>query len=371
MKRKFYSQREIVIAGLLVLAATPSPVHAAASLNAGYVETNLVSDLPGIARHQDARALNSWGIVAGPASVWVNHNHSGSTVVYGPFGTVHPYAINIPAPGGGANAGAPTGLEFNRTPQFVLTNAHKHAPATFLVATEDGTIVAWNQTINGSNAVIMADRSGADAVYKGVAIVRDTNDAPLLFAADFHNGQIDVFDGGFHYLRSFTDPDVPGGYAPFNVRNIRGRLFATFAKQLGPDAEDDEPGPGNGYVDIFDTDGTMLRRFATRGALNSPWGLAVAPRNFGVFSHALLVGNFGDGRINAYDILTGKLLGHMTHADGSDLAIPGLWGLTFERDELPEKESFFVADRLYFTAGPNDEDDGLFGIIRPVNRQAR
>jgi uncharacterized protein (TIGR03118 family) len=115
----------------------------------------------------------------------------------------------------------------------------------------------------------------------------------------------------------------------------------------------------------------MLRRFATRGALNSPWGLAVAPRNFGVFSHALLLGNFGDGRINAYDLLTGKHLGHMTHTDGSDLVIPGLWGLTFERDELPEKESFFFADRLYYTAGPNDEDNGLFGIIRPVDRRAR
>jgi uncharacterized protein (TIGR03118 family) len=155
------------------------------------------------------------------------------------------------------------------------------------------------------------------------------------------------------------------------VRNIRGRLFVTFAKQGLPDAEDDEPGPGNGYVDIFDTDGTVLRRFASAGELNSPWGLAVAPRNFGKFSHALLVGNFGDGRINAYDLLTGKHLGHMTTPEGTDLVIEGLWGLTFERDELPERESLFTANRLYFTAGPNGEDDGLVGFIRPVNRLVR
>jgi uncharacterized protein (TIGR03118 family) len=367
MKRKFNTSNSLLIAGLLALAAT-SGASPAATLNVGYVQSNLVSDLAGVARHQDARALNSWGIVAGPSSVWVNHNHASVLVAYNASGAAHPFAVNIPGPTGG---GAPTGLEFNRTLSFNVTNGMKHAPATFLIATEDGTIVAWNQAVNGSNAVIVADRSGADAIYKGLAIVRDTNDAPLLFATDFHNAKIDVFDGDFNYVTSFTDDTVPALFAPFNVRNIRGRLFVTFAKQGLPDAEDDEPGPGNGYVDIFDTDGTVLRRFASTGELNSPWGLAVAPRNFGKFSHALLVGNFGDGRINAYDLLTGKHLGHLTTPEGADLAIPGLWGLTFERDEFPERESLFTANRLYFTAGPSDEDDGLVGFIRTVNRLVR
>jgi uncharacterized protein (TIGR03118 family) len=369
MKWKFNTSNSVWVAGLLTFAAT-SGALSAATLNVGYLQTNLISDLAGVAKNRDPRALNSWGIVAGPGSIWVSHNHGSVLVGYNASGAGHSFAVNVPAPGN-TGGGAPTGLELNRTLQFNVTNGVKHAPATFLIATEDGTILAWNFAVNGTNAVIVADRSGADAIYKGLAIVRDDDGAPLLFAADFHNARIDVFDGGFNYVTSFTDTNVPAPFAPFNVSNIRGRLFVTFAKQGLPDAEDDEPGPGNGYVDIFDTDGTVLRRFASEGDLNSPWGLAVAPRDFGKFSHALLVGNFGDGRINAYDLLTGKHLGHLTRPDGSDLVIEGLWGLAFDRVEIFEKESLFTANRLYFTAGPNDEDDGLVGYIRPLNRFAR
>ncbi len=168
-------------------------------------------------------------------------------------------------------------------------------------------------------------------------------------------------------MQSFADTNLPALFAPFNIRTIRGRLFVTFAKQKLPDKMDDDAGPGNGFIDIFDTDGTLLRSFASNGALNSPWGMAVAPIRFGKFSHALLVGNFGDGRINGYDLLTGKLLGNLTHADGSDVVIEGLWAISFERDELFEHESDFRAQRLYFTAGPNEESDGLFGFLRPVS----
>ena len=208
----------------------------------------------------------------------------------------------MPAPGGGP--GAPTGLVFNDSHQFNLTNGMFHAASAFLISTEDGTIAAWNRFITGSNAVIVVDNSASGAVYKGLAIVRDTNNAPNIYAADFHYGKVDMFDGQFRFVRSFTDPDLPDLFAPFNVRNFRGRVFVSFAMQKLPDKHDDQSGPGNGFIDIFDTDGTLLRRFASGGALNSPWGMAIAPGNFGRFSRALLVGNFGDGRINAFDLLT-------------------------------------------------------------------
>jgi len=181
------------LALLLTFASCPLLIAAGASSNVGYVRTDLVSDVAG-AKHQDPHALNSWGIVAGPRTVWVNQNHAGVTSAYGAFGTVHPFVINIPGPAGSTNAGTPTGLELNNTRQFIITHGTKTAPATFLMSTEDGTIAAWEQKLSGDTATIQVDRSGNDSVYKGLAIVRDTNNAPLLFAADFHNGQIDVFN---------------------------------------------------------------------------------------------------------------------------------------------------------------------------------
>jgi uncharacterized protein (TIGR03118 family) len=256
----------------------------------------------------------------------------------------------------------------NDTKEFLVNKGSKSAPATFLISTEDGTILAWNSAINGTNAEIVADRSTtpAGAIYKGLAIAEDTNGAAHIYAANFHAGFVDVFDGQFNYVKSFTDTNVPSGFAPFNIRVIRGRLFIAFALQ-GPGAEDDQAGPGNGFIDIFDTDGTLLRRFASQGVLDSPWGMVVAPEHFGAFSHALLVGNFGDGRINAFDLLTGKLLGNLKDQNGDNLVIDGLWALTFEKDEVPGHECEFNAQRLYFTAGPNEEADGLFGILRPIS----
>ncbi len=340
----------------------------ASSNNVGYARSDLVSDLTNTATHVDARLVNPWGIVASPSSVWINDNGMGLTTVYGPFGGVVRQAIHVPAPGGGP--GAPTGLVFNDSHRFTLTSGMNQAPSTFLISTEDGTIAAWNRFISGTNAVIVVDRSAGGAVYKGLAIVRDTNNAPNLYAADFHNGKVDMFDEEFQYVRSFTDPDVPEFFAPFNVRNFRGRVFVSFAKQLLPDAHDDQAGPGNGFIDIFDTDGTLLRHFASGGALNSPWGMAIAPGNFGRFSRALLVGNFGDGMINAFDLLTGKPLGFLTDGSGNPMQISGLWGLTFEREEIPDEESAFFATRLYFTAGIHHEADGLLGYLRAISPRA-
>ncbi len=234
------------------------------------------------------------------------------------------------------------------------------------MATEDGTLAAWNHVVNGTNAAIIMDKSGSGAVYKGLDLIRGPAGKPQIYAANFHVGVVDVFDGNFQYVSSFTDSNLPPNFAPFNVHNILGYVMVSFALQKLPDAHDDQAGPGNGFIDIFDTDGTFLRRFAAQGALNSPWGMAVAPQNFGKFSEALLVGNFGDGKINAYDLLTGKWLGNLTRVNGNDLVIDGLWGITFQRSSWDDRRDFAVP-RLYFAAGLNDEADGLMGFIRPVD----
>lgn len=363
MNSRFNQLHTMFTASALMLATIPALADHGSRNNPGYLQFNLVSDIATNANRSDPRLLNAWGLVAAPNSVWVNDNHSGLTTVYNPSGRTSDFAINVPAPGGGA--GAPTGLIFNDTAKFAITNGGRIDESTFLMATEDGTITAWSQKISGSDAVIVASRAGA--VYKGLAIARETNGVPQLYAANFHAGVVDVFDGQFQYVSSFTDSNLPPNFAPFNIRNIRGRLFVTFALQKLPDAMDDQAGPGNGYVDIFDSDGTLLRRFASQGVLDSPWGLAVAPRNFGKFSRALLVGNFGDGTINAFDLLTGKSLGPLTQPNGDPMVIPGLWAISFERDEVFDRDCEFDAQRLYFTAGPNDEEDGLFGYIQPAS----
>jgi len=301
---------------------------ARSNTNSTYTQVNLVSDISSNAPHADSRLVNPWGLLASPEVVWVNDNGTGLGTAYGPSGQLFNFAIHIPGPGGGQ--GTPSGLIFNNTSRFVITNGTHHAPSTFLMATEDGTITAWNADVTGSNAVIAVDNSGSGAVYKGLAIARDVNGTPKLFAANFHSGLIDVFGPQFQHLSSFTDSNLPPHFAPFNVRTIRGWVFASFALQKLPDAHDDQAGAGNGFVDIFDTDGTLLRRFASQGALNSPWGIVVAPANFGKFSNTLLVGNFGDGMINSYDLLTGKWLGHLSRPNGDAMVIDGLWGLTFE-----------------------------------------
>ena len=347
----------------LTLALVPLMTRAAVSTNSGYTQLNLVANVASNAMRGDPQLLNPWGIVVGRSAIWVNDNHSSLSTTYDALGKKLKLTVNVPAPGGGG--GAPTGLAQNDSAQFVI-NGSKAAPAAFLMATENGTIAAWN-VFSGSNAVIVVDHSASNAIYKGIALARDATGAPHIYAANFHSQRVEEFDGQFNPVRSFTDPDVPDDFAPFNIRAIRGRLFVTYAKKDNPDAGDDEPGAGNGFIDIFDTDGTLLRRFAEHGALNSPWGLAVAPKNFGKFSHALLVGNFGDGTINAYDLLTGKWLGQLTTPAGNPVVIEGLWALSFEKDEILDHESEFIAQRLYFTAGPNEEADGLLGILRPVS----
>lgn len=315
-----------------------------------YKVKNLVSDIAGLAKNTDSRLLNPWGLTFTPeGNILVADNGSDLATSYGPKGSILPFAFNA--------VSAPTGLERNDFKNaFLIDNSHS---AQYLFATEAGTILAFNKKVDPNNAIVVVDQSSFDAIYKGLAIA-EVRGQPFIYATDFHNATIDVFDRQFNLVNSFTDPTIPAGFAPFNIRNFDGRLYVTYALQKGPDNEDDQAGPGNGFVDIFSPKGKLIKRLISHGDLNSPWGLAIAPRNFGEFSGALIIGNFGDGHILAFSPTTGKYLGMIADSKGNAITIEGLWSLKFREDSRKGKAT------LYFTAGINDEDDGLFGTIRPV-----
>jgi uncharacterized protein (TIGR03118 family) len=348
------------------------PVAAGAQAGGSYAQRNLVSDLAGVARFQDPNLVNSWGLSHSPTGPWeVSDNGTGLATSYKGNGMGVPPVVFIPAPGGGPG-GAPTGNVFNPTSGFVISQGGVSGPAQFLFATEDGTISGWNPAVDPAHALIAVDRSGVrqgkflGAVYKGLALGQD-GPAGFLFATDFRFGVVEQFDAGFHLVRSFTDPVLASDcplrgqcFAPFGIQNIGGDLFVSFALQ-NKAHHDDVAGVGNGFVDVFDTSGTLLRRFASGGALNSPWGLALAPAGFGAFSTDLLVGNFGDGRISAFDPATGAFLGQLQDPSGHPITINGLWGLAFGNGGLAGDPT-----TLFFAAGLNDEADGLFGTLQPA-----
>ena len=323
----------------------------------GYGLTSLVSDQPGVASFTDSNLVNPWGILVGPGGhLIVADNHAGAATLYSRAGQPGRLVIGIPAPGGGA--GAPTDLGLNWSEHaFRISNGHRHDESVLLFVTEDGTIAGWNPEVDANNAVIALDNSGVGAIYKSMTLA-STSHGPYLYAANFGQGMVDVYDRSFHWVTSFTDTNLAAAsFVPFGIREIGGHLFVTFAFKASPTDGDETGGPGLGYVDEFDLRGNLLRQFASQGTLNAPWGLALAPRGFGKFSGAVLVGNFGDGAINAFDRHTGEFLGQLADAQGNVIYIGGLWGLAFGAD------SHSVS--LYFTAGPNDENDGLIGVLRP------
>ena len=347
-----------------------------------YVKTNLVSDIAGMARVTDPHLKNPWGMAASPntptnpgSPLWVSDNHAGASTLYDGAGNPQPsptnaLVVSIPAPpsAGAAAVGAPDGVVFNTfdraSSDFVITKDGASGPSFFLWATEDGTIAGWNPSVDRTHAVIAVDRStekdtagDVGAVYKGLALVA-TPAGKFLYATNFRFGTVEAFDSNFTLVNSFTDPTVPAGFAPFGIHNIGGQLFVTFALQ-GAGKMDDDARPGNGFVDVFAPTGDLLQRFASRGKLDSPWAVTLAPSSFGVFGGDILVGNFGDGRINAFDPTTRAFLGQLRDG-GGPLTIPGLWGLRFGTGA-------FGLDKntLYFTAGVNDEADGLLGDIVP------
>jgi len=373
-----------------------------------YVVTNLVSDIVKLDGNViDPSLKNAWGVAFSPAAspFWIADNASGLSTLYDGDGTIVPLVVTIPCPppltvGQGSNCppsppptnAAPTGMVWNPTtnPKTAFLVPGTNLPASFIWATEDGTISAWTGGLGNltpplppNDAVLAVNKANVPnatlgAVYKGLAVgvnangvivSPDNTDFVLLFVTNFRAGTVEVYGPapagsttGFYVPvttdGNFTDADIPFGYAPFGIQNINGDLFVTYAKQNAT-KHDDDAGKGRGFVDVFDTEGHLLRRFASRGALNSPWGVARASQAFGRFSGDILVGNFGDGRINVFDS-DGNFLGQLRDTNGKRIAIDGLWTLTLGGGA---KSS---SDTLYFTAGPNGETDGLFGTITPA-----
>jgi uncharacterized protein (TIGR03118 family) len=336
--------------------------HGALSNRGGvYTQRNLVSDQPGHAQLTDPNLVNAWGLAAGPTSpLWVADNGKDLSTTY--TGAVHgspvalgPFVVSVPG-------GAPTGVVFNPTSDFQLTPGDANTAARFIFDSEAGQITAWSPNVAPtSTAVSKVTTPGA--IYKGIALAQ-TAQGSRLYAADFHNARIDVFDGSYAPVTlppgSFTDPNLPAGYAPFNVQTLGSRIYVTYAQQ-DANAEDEVAGPGKGFVDVYDTTGHLQRRLVSGGALNAPWGLVIAPNGFGKFGRDLLVGNFGDGRIHAYRLRNGRFDGTLLSGRRKPITIDGLWGLRFGNGVTGARNA------LLFSAGPDGEAHGLLGELRKAN----
>ena len=348
------------LAGVGLFATAGSAPGGTAVGHGTYAVTNLVSDGTIPAAHTDPNLVNAWGLTATSSSPWwVANNETETSTLYNGDGVAQfgatPLVVSVP--------GNPTGAVANPTGDFVVSAGGASGPARFIFATESGTIRGWNPGVPppplSTQTEKVVDNSAAGSVYKGLA-TGSVGGNNFLYANDFVNGTIDVFDKNFAPVdMPFVDPELPAGYGPFGIQNIGGHFFVTYAKQSG--GTDEVGGQGLGFVDEFATDGTFIARVATRGQLNAPWGLAMAPSNFGRFSGDLLVGNFGDGTINAYDLQedgTWAPRGQLRTADHKPVFIDGLWGLGFGNGS-----GSGATNALYFTAGPDDESHGLFGRI--------
>jgi uncharacterized protein (TIGR03118 family) len=327
---------------MVLLMGLPA-AHAVAATDNQYTVHPLVSNVAGMAPHIDPNLVNGWGLTASATSPWwVADNGTSVSTLYRADGSSVPLVVEVPT--------HPTGAVFWAT-----------GPARFVFDTEAGQVRGWPGT--GTQTVVLADRSAVGAIYKGLALAT-TAAGDRFYATDFHNARVDVFDASFTLVTTagaFEDADLPSGYAPFGIQTIGSRIFVTYAKQ-DADAEDEIHGQGKGFVDVYDTSGSLLGRVAQHGQLDAPWGLALAPANFGRFSGDLLVGNFGDGRINAYEEgANGKFehRGELRDGDSRPISIDGLWALQFGHGAPNNGPT----NTLFFTAGPNDETDGLFGSI--------
>ena len=367
-RRTMWSAATIVAAGTLagtVLGALPASAHTSA-----YRQINLVSDQPGKAPLTDPDLVNAWGLASSPGTnaapgspLWVADNGTDKATLYTGKTPVSVSKASLVVSVTGA---APTGQVFNPdTSAFVVRDKKGHSGASvFIFDTENGTIDGWNPMVGGtgsgpSTVTEVAHNRGAKAVYKGLAIAQVSGHS-YLYAANFRSGRVEAYNGHFKRVTlpggQFVDPKLPAGYGPFGIAEINGRLYVTFAKQ---DAmrHDDVAGLGHGFVDVFTNRGAFVRRLVTRGALDSPWGLALAPAGFGQFSGDLLVGNFGNGHINVYSPATGAHLGQLRRANGQPIVIDGLWGLRFGNGNAAK------TNQLNFSAGPDGEAHGLLGKI--------
>ncbi len=376
----------------LIVATTASATRASEHQKGTYVTHNLVSDQPGVADQTDPNLVNAWGLDARPTSPWwTSNNGTDTSTLYNaagvPFPPGSPLVVKVP--------GGPTGLVANNGTNFVVSSGSTSAASLFLFSTEEGKILGWNSTVLPTEAIVGADKSAEGAIYKGLAI---SPAGDRLYATDFHNGKVDVFDGSFNPVNAsgaFVDKWLPKGYAPFGIQAVGDKIVVTYAKQDAA-REDEVAGRGLGFVDAFDTQGNLLQRVASRGKLNAPWGIALAPADFGRFSGKLLIGNFGDGKIIAYKEKQAgkhehgddggwyksrgwhehrgkhehgiwgwfrhdayKFVGKLRGADHRPIVIDGLWALQFGKGAANNGPT----NTLFFTAGPDDETHGLFGTI--------
>ena len=358
-----------VTAGALVttaLGATP----AAARAGGGYRQVNLVSDQRMRAPLRDTDLVNAWGLAASPGTdakpgtpLWVADNGTDKATLYTGAGPASVAKVGLTV---NVRGMAPTGQVFNPFPHaFMVRDRHGHTGASlFLFDTENGTIDGWSPGVgavgkNLSTTTFVAHRK-AHAIYKGLALGTVAG-RPVLYATNFHSGKVEAYNGRFHRITlpggRFVDPHLPANYGPFGIAEIGGRLVVTYAKQAGPHSPDELDGPGLGIVDVFSNDGRFLHRLVSHGPLDAPWGVALAPAGFGQFSGDLLVGNFGNGRINAFNPSTGALVGQMRRLSGGPVVIPGLWALMFGNGNAAK------TNELIFSAGPGGEAHGLLGKL--------
>ena len=334
----------------------------------GYTNHVLTSDGNVQADFTDANLVNGWGVAFNPnGPVWVSDNGTGKSTLYD--GTGKPQALVVTIPGVGGEHAAPTGIVFAGGNDFVVSmptaTGTVSGPARFIFVTEGGTIAGWAPNVNVTTAITVPT-PWTNAEYKGLAL-SGNGATHLLYAADFRNNRVDVFDGTFKPVMkpgAFVDPFLPRGYAPFGIQAIGGDVFVTYAKQDPAGGGDEVAGPGLGFVDIYTPDGKFVSRLASRGALNAPWGVAQAPLSFGDFGGAILIGNFGDGTINAYDPRSGHFLGALRDQNQHRIRVDGLWGIAFGNGVSAQK-----TNSLFYAAGPNDEANGAYGVIDPVAKR--
>ena len=346
-----------------------------------YTQTNLVSNVPGRAPVTDPNLQNAWGLVASASSPWwVANNAGGTSTLYSSATTpttIVPLVVTIPNAPSQPAPGSPTGVMFNGTStDFLLDPNNPSSHAIFLFVTEDGTVQGWNPGVKPSTAVIKVDHSQVPgpkngAVYKG-ATIAEIDGKHFLLAANFRSGRIDVFDTNFKQITldddAFDDDRIPRDFAPFNVQGVGLNIYVTYAKQDAAKHDPVKPGePGDGFVDVFNSHGRLLQRLEHGKWFNAPWGVVWATPNFGEFSNTILVGEFRGGNVSAFNPVTGRFLGNMLNPDGTILNIDGLWALRFGSG-FPKSNSA-PGSSLFFTAGPDNETNGLFGTLTPISAE--
>ena len=354
-----------IVAGLLATSTMAAPVQLSNAQLSGIVAgddfkltnftvVNEVSDQAAVgAPTTDPLLVNAWGLSQAPGgNLWVSNNGTGTSTLYAP-GTFAKNPLNVTVPGAGGMQGAPTGTVFTSGTgtDFQISANGINGHSLFLFDGEDGTISGWAPGVDLTHAIVAVDHSVDGDVFKGLAIV-NLDVGQRLFAADFANNRVEMFDDNFQQTGAFTDPSLPAGYAPFNVQTLNGKVYVTFA--LHGQGLDEAHGAGLGFVDVFDRSGHKIQTLVSNGPLNAPWGLTIAPASFGKFAGALLVGNFGDGKINAFNPKTGAFIGTLQSGGDHPLSIDGLWALTSGPDGT-----------IVFSSGPGDESHGLVGVVKP------